>query len=241
MAGRCYLLEIPQELRVRIYEQLYGEPYHCPSNARGLRVYDQLYPFSREPSHSPADARSRAAFAEPIRCLLLLRNSKIIELFLQPHHRYHQCKKAALLQTCRTVHSEAAPVLYAMSTCHVLVYFIDHCPPSLQFAGPLNRSNDLLRNIRHLKVTAVLRKNSKFDEVAEGFRLLRTLADALDDAEADIKTLSVKLGSSSSRMEASIVRARSATLDLLQQDHGTGLVRAALYEKMMQEASGQKV
>ena len=143
----CSLLDLPVELRLKIYEYLYQD-----------QCAPQLY----------------------------VRNGSRI---LQPMSKQFKHPGAGLPKTCRLIHDEAAPFMYSTVNFRIQMQ-IGNEWPIYQDAGPMNGSNPLLRQMQHLTITYYLIYSS---HVEQALHLLRTLANTLDAAGAQLETLQVEI------------------------------------------------
>ena len=126
-----------------------------------LRIYEHLY-------------------NEPCHCSLLMRNVAKIELINRAQ------TPAALIGTCRTIYMEAAPILYNTTTFRLQIYpeggFHTHRMTVFHTANPY------LGRIQHLEVKVGLLEAYLITPAME---FLQTLASALEEIDADMKTLDV--------------------------------------------------
>ena len=128
-----------------------------------LRIYEELYD---EQYHSS---------------LLIRSGSKVELISLAKAH-------AALLKTCRTIYSEAAPLLYDATTFRVQIYPVE----GFSSHGNINRlhtSTPFLRRIRHVEIKSCIILPG---HIEPALRLMKTFACALEHSNARIKTLNVR-------------------------------------------------
>ncbi|KAK3056055.1 hypothetical protein LTR09_003291 [Extremus antarcticus] len=118
-------------------------------------------------------------FAEPSHTSLLICSDSKIEIISSA--KAH----AAMLKTCRLIHHEAAPILYDTVTFRVQIYPVEGYSRYGNLSG-FNGSSPFLRHIRHLHVKVYVLTPG---EVKAANRLTQELASALEEANADVKTL----------------------------------------------------
>jgi hypothetical protein len=136
------LEDLPTELRLRIYDHVFDERFHCS--------------------------------------LLIRSGSKVELISLAKAH-------AALLKTCKTIYSEAAPVLYDTVTFRVQVYPVDGYP-SYGNISHLSKNTLFLPRMRHLDLKASVIHGG---QMKLALYLIKTLTEALEEAQATISSLHV--------------------------------------------------
>ena len=128
-----------------------------------LRIYEELFD---EAYHSS---------------LLIRSDSKIELISLAKAH-------GAILKTCRTIYKEASSILYDATIFRVQIYPVE----GYSSHGNVNRlhsSTPFLRRIRHVEIKSCIILPS---HIEPALRLMKTFACALEDSDAEIKTLNVR-------------------------------------------------
>lgn len=121
-------------------------------------------------------------FCEDYQSSLLIRSASKIEPIAPAK------APIALFKTCKIVYSEASPVLYSRTTFRVQIYPVDGFS-SHGSSARLGSITPFLSRIQHLEIRCCV----MFQNLIEpALRLLKTFADALEQAGTDIKTLDVR-------------------------------------------------
>lgn len=124
-------------------------------------------------------------FSTPTHTSLLLRSTTKLETISAAKNAH-----SALLKTCRTIYTEAAPLLYSNTTFRIQIYPVGGFPaagnPGLDDA--VLRTTAYLPRIRRLEIKACILFANQMSAV---LRLLEVLTAALEVAEAEIVSLKV--------------------------------------------------
>ena len=122
-------------------------------------------------------------FNEEYRPSLLIGSCSKIQ-FLSPAKAH-----AGILKTCRTIYSEATPLLYRKTTFQVQIYPVNGFSPHGNIAR-FNASTPFLSRIQHLEIKSCILFPP---DIGAALRLFKTFADALEEAGAEIKTSNIRL------------------------------------------------
>ena len=164
-------------------------------------------------------------FDETYHSSLLIRSDSKIELISLP--KAH----GAILKTCRTIYKEASAILYDATTFRVQIYPVE----GYSSHGNVNRlhsSTPFLRRIRHVEIKSCIILPS---HIEPALRLMKTFACALEDSDAEIKTLNVrsKLFNDMSKRKLSEYREKFSR----REEPGLKDEKCQLFQKMIEGAS----